>query len=71
MEAIFHMQYYMNTVSVTRWTPKFLLGWPVVTHNSPGFKYKIKPALMSQKYKSELYMIYHMITAQNLVILGF
>ena len=26
---------------------------------------------MSQKYKSELYMIYHMITAQNLVILGF
>ena len=39
MEAIFHMQYYMNTVS--------------------------------QKFKSELYMIYHMITAQNVVILGF
>ena len=31
MEAIFHMQYYWNTVSMTQWPPKFPPGWPVVT----------------------------------------
>ena len=61
MEAIFHMQYYMNTVLVTRWPPKFPPGWPVVlTQLTRLYLFGIKSSLvMSQKYKSELYMIYN------------
>ena len=46
------MQYYMNTVSVTRWPPKFPPGSSVVTQNSPGFTYLVKhqAGLMSEKY---------------------